>query len=134
MQWVEQQIDNPRIFPPPQSSIPYPKDFRKRMSAIFRRLFRVYAHIYHHHYQQLEQLDLDKGLNTAFKHFVCFAKEFDLIGTDEMAAMDEWIGRLDRRSLDLIDAMAMDGEAHSRIQTPLTPQLPIGAGITGKSG
>lgn len=40
--------------------------------AIYKRLFRVYAHIYHSHFKQVCTLDEEAHLNTCFKHFIFF--------------------------------------------------------------
>lgn len=47
-------------------------------------MFRVYAHIYYGHYSEMVQLGMDKHLNTAFKHFIIFVKEFDLIEKQQL--------------------------------------------------
>lgn len=39
---------------------------------IYKRLFRVYAHIYHSHFKQVCSLDEEAHLNTCFKHFIFF--------------------------------------------------------------
>ena len=40
--------------------------------TIYKRLFRVYAHIYHSHFKQICMLDEEAHLNTCFKHFIFF--------------------------------------------------------------
>jgi hypothetical protein len=40
--------------------------------VIFKRLFRVYAHIYHSHFQKIVGLGAEAHLNTCFKHFIYF--------------------------------------------------------------
>ncbi len=42
--------------------------------TIFKRLFRVYAHIYHSHFKQVCSLGEEAHLNTCFKHFIIFIK------------------------------------------------------------
>lgn len=51
---------------------PFPKDFREVVKTIFKRLFRVYAHIYHSHFQKIVSLKEEAHLNTCFKHFILF--------------------------------------------------------------
>lgn len=43
------------------------------VKKIFKRLFRVYAHIYHTHFREVCVLEEEKHLNTCFKHFIFFA-------------------------------------------------------------
>lgn len=45
---------------------------------MFKRLYRVYAHIYCHHYAVIIHLGLEPHLNTSFKHYVVFIDEHGL--------------------------------------------------------
>ncbi len=45
---------------------------------IFKRMYRVYAHIYCHHYPVIRELGLEPHLNTSFKHYVLFIDEHGL--------------------------------------------------------
>lgn len=51
---------------------PFPANFRDVVKTIFKRLFRVYAHIYHSHFQKIVSLKEEAHLNTCFKHFILF--------------------------------------------------------------
>lgn len=51
---------------------PFPANFQDVVKTIFKRLFRVYAHIYHSHFQKIVSLKEEAHLNTCFKHFVLF--------------------------------------------------------------
>lgn len=51
---------------------PFPFNFQEVVKTIFKRLFRVYAHIYHSHFQKIINLKEEPHLNTCFKHFVLF--------------------------------------------------------------
>jgi MOB kinase activator 1 len=51
---------------------PFPPNFRDVVKTIFKRLFRVYAHIYHSHFQMIVKLKEEAHLNTCFKHFTLF--------------------------------------------------------------
>mmetsp|Transcript_33716 Transcript_33716/g.54298 ORF Transcript_33716/g.54298 Transcript_33716/m.54298 type:complete len:207 (-) Transcript_33716:234-854(-) len=92
MTWVESQLDDEEIFP--INSNNFPKDFAKIIKTIFRRLFRVYAHLYHHHFKQIEQGSGDVHLNTAFKHFILFALQFELIPENELGPLEHLIKHL----------------------------------------
>lgn len=54
------------------SGAPFPPNFREVVKTIFKRLFRVYAHIYHSHFQKIVSLKEEAHLNTCFKHFILF--------------------------------------------------------------
>lgn len=56
----------------------FPKNFQSTVKQLVKRLFRVYAHIYCHHYPVIVALGLDPHMNTSFKHYVLFIKEFGL--------------------------------------------------------
>jgi MOB kinase activator 1 len=83
MIWVEEFIDDPVVFPEDESK-PFPKDFRRIIANMFRRMFRVYAHIYHHHQKDIKAEDLAAQLNTSFRHFYLFTKEFNLIPDEQL--------------------------------------------------
>ena len=38
------------------SGVPFPKDFEGRLKNIYKRLFRVYAHMYHSHIEKIISL------------------------------------------------------------------------------
>ncbi len=71
--------------------IPFPKNFTQVIKVIFKRLFRVYAHIYHSHFQHIMSLGLEYHLNTCFKHFIYFVDEFRLVDEKELAPLAELI-------------------------------------------
>jgi hypothetical protein len=67
------QIDDPSVFPG-QFGEPFPPNFMEVVRTIFKRLFRVYAHIYHSHFKQVCSLGEEAHLNTCFKHFIFFVR------------------------------------------------------------
>jgi MOB kinase activator 1 len=89
MRWIEDQINDDKVFPSAQGE--FPKNFVAVVKNIFKRLFRVYAHIYYSHFAKIQALGEEAHLNTCFKHFVLFVFEFDLIDKKELAPMKEVI-------------------------------------------
>lgn len=77
------------------AGVPFPKTFPTLIRQIFKRLYRVYAHIYCHHYPVVVHLGLEPHLNTSFKHYVLFIDEHKLA-----SGKDYW-GPLG----DLVDSM-----------------------------
>lgn len=127
MTWVQGMLDDEGIFPSQMGTsgstyfyevpkrltlavllytrvagAPFPKDFLSTVKSINRRLFRVYAHLYNHHFAQLCALSIEgmsgsvgagadylcrraadtllgrnrtAHLNTSFHHFVLFLDE-----------------------------------------------------------
>ncbi|KAA6417143.1 MAG: hypothetical protein FRX49_12898 [Trebouxia sp. A1-2] len=63
------KMDDSRIFPQ-QYGIPFPPNFMDVVRTMFKRLFRVYAHIYHTHFRSICSLGEEAHLNTCFKHFM----------------------------------------------------------------
>ncbi|CAD8067097.1 unnamed protein product [Paramecium primaurelia] len=96
MTWVENQLNNDSLFPC-QIGIPFPKTFLSVVKVIFKRLFRVYAHIYHSHFQHIMALELEYHLNTCFKHFIYFIDEFKLVEDKELAPLAELIQQFKAR-------------------------------------
>jgi len=93
MSWVESQLNDENIFPL-QLGTPFPKTFQQIVKTIFKRLFRVYAHIYHSHFQKIVGLGAEAHLNTCFKHFIYFVYEFNLIEAKELEPLKELIDSL----------------------------------------
>ncbi len=58
--------------------VPFPKNFPSMIRQVFKRMYRVYAHIYCHHYPVIRELGLEAHLNTSFKHYVLFIDEHNL--------------------------------------------------------
>ena len=56
------------------AGVPFPKNFLSIAKTILKRLFRVYAHIYHQHFSEVVQLGEEAHLNTSFKHFIFFVQ------------------------------------------------------------
>ena len=93
MKWTKLQLDDESLFPS-KPGVPFPKTFRGIVSNIFRRLFRVYAHMYHHHFPQIIALGEEPHLNTSLKHFILFANEFGLVDKKEYAPLEDFIKTL----------------------------------------
>ncbi|TRY66265.1 hypothetical protein DNTS_026223 [Danionella cerebrum] len=71
MTWVQDQLDDETLFPS-KIGVPFPKNFMSVAKTILKRLFRVYAHIYHQH----------------------FDSEFNLIDRRELAPLQDLIEKL----------------------------------------
>ncbi|KAK4461611.1 Mob1/phocein [Cladorrhinum samala] len=104
MTWVQSNIDNEAVLPS-RIGVPFPKSFPSLVRQIFKRMYRVYAHIYCHHYPVIRELGLEPHLNTSFKQYVLFIDEHHLA-----SGKDFW-GPLG----DLVDSIRSDLPS---IQTP----------------
>ncbi|PWA26801.1 hypothetical protein CCH79_00001125 [Gambusia affinis] len=76
MTWVQDQLDDETLFPS-KIGVPFKRNFMSVAKTILKRLFRVYAHIYHQHFDSVMQLQEEAHLNTSFKHFIFFVQSRD---------------------------------------------------------
>lgn len=101
LKWVESQLDDPQLFPTGAgSSVTTGSAVRgdgrllPAARTILKRLFRVYAHMYHSHLQSYVALHAESHLHFCFKRFVLFVKEFDLVEQKELNALRKLIATL----------------------------------------
>jgi MOB kinase activator 1 len=93
MTWVHDQLDDETIFPS-KIGVPFPRNFLTVARTILKRLFRVYAHVYHMHIKDVIRLQEEIHLNTSFKHFILFVLEFQLVDSKELAPLQDLIDRI----------------------------------------
>jgi len=77
MSWVQQTIDG-RDFPT-KLGADFQPNFPTVTKQIYRQLLRVFAHIYHAHFQHLLHLSAEGHFNSLFAHFLAFGKQYDLL-------------------------------------------------------
>lgn len=83
LDWVQEQLDDQTVFPT-ESKNQFPDDYLDTCKLILKRLFRVYAHVYHHHMEQVRSLREDGHLNSSLKHFTYFVREFNLMSHGDL--------------------------------------------------
>lgn len=93
MTWVQYMLDNETIFPS-RTDVAFPKNFQSIIKTIFKRLFRIYAHIYHSHFSKIVSLGEEAHLNTCFKHYYYFITEFNLVEKKEIEPLAEVVESL----------------------------------------
>jgi MOB kinase activator 1 len=94
MTWIQRFLDDESVFPA-KLGAPFPPNFKEKyVKVIFKRLFRIYAHIYHSHFKEIVQLGEEAHLNTSFRHFILFVQEFGLVEKKELAPLQELIDAL----------------------------------------
>ena len=100
LEWVQEQIENTQLFPvsPASSSTSstsseppaYPQpDFDRTVQHIFKRLFRVYAHVYHSHYPYICSINADRALNACFARFCWFIHVWELVDARQLAPLKD---------------------------------------------
>ncbi|MEW5317591.1 MAG: hypothetical protein WDW38_008876 [Sanguina aurantia] len=90
--WIETQVDDEAVFPQ-QFGAAFPHNFMDVTKTIYKRMFRVYAHIYHSHYVQVCSLGEDAHFNTCFKHFIFFTLNYNLVDEKELVPLQELIDK-----------------------------------------
>lgn len=83
MEWIERQINNEQIFPVTMG-VPFPKNFQSICKKLLNRLFRVFVHVYIHHFDRISELGAEAHVNTCYKHFIYFVTEFNLLRKEEL--------------------------------------------------
>jgi len=93
MDWIEKRINDETIFPS-NTDTPFPTEFRQTCKKILSRLFRVFVHIYIHHFDCLTQIGAEPHVNTLYKHFYFFVTTFNLVSQRELDALKDLTERL----------------------------------------
>lgn len=88
MEWIEVRINDENIFPA-NSDIPFPRDFRTLCKKVLTRLFRVFVHVYIHHFDRIRLLGSEAHANTLYKHFYFFVTEHNLVSSKELDALKD---------------------------------------------
>jgi len=92
LNWVNEQISNPALFPVDENA-KFPSDFKKQVRDIYKRLFRLYAHLYYSHFEKINAIGAKAHLNTCFKHFIFFILEFQLVDEKDLAPLKNFIDK-----------------------------------------
>lgn len=93
MEWIEKQINNEDLFPV-QVGTPFPKQFVAVCKKILTRLYRVFVHVYIHHFDKVVTIGAEAHVNSCYKHFYYFVMEFELLDTKEFEPLKELIQQL----------------------------------------
>jgi MOB kinase activator 1 len=86
-------IDDQSIFPIHEDQN-FPPHFVQCVREMYKRLFRLFAHLYYVHYEQIKQMGSNRHLNSSFKHFILFALEFDLLSSATIAPLQQFIDHI----------------------------------------
>ncbi|MXQ88268.1 hypothetical protein E5288_WYG017054 [Bos mutus] len=83
MDWIESLINDEDVFPT-RVGVPFPKNFQQVCTKILTRLFRVFVHVYIHHFDSILSMGAEAHVNTCYKHFYYFIREFSLVDQREL--------------------------------------------------
>jgi len=90
LNWVNAKLSDPQLFPVEEGA-KFPRNFMSQVKQIYKRLFRLYGHIYFSHFEKIRSIGANAHLNTCFKHFVFFILEFSLVSKEELAPLQKLI-------------------------------------------
>ena len=76
------------------SDAKFPKNFQHVVKNIFKRIFRLYGHIYYSHFEKIQDIGAEAHLNSCFKHLIHFILEFKLVDKKELAPLQKLIDKL----------------------------------------
>lgn len=94
--WINNKVTDQNLFPT-KNGMPFPQSFLRDIQRIMIQMFRIFAHIYHHHFDKIVHLSLEAHWNSFFAHFISFAKEFNLIDRREMYPLTPLIENLEKQ-------------------------------------
>ncbi|XP_076116076.1 MOB kinase activator 3B-like isoform X1 [Mytilus galloprovincialis] len=93
MDWVESQINDENIFPV-KVGVPFPKNYLQVVKKLLTRLYRVFVHVYIHHFDTLVALGAEAHVNTCYKHFYYFVVEYSLVDKKELEPLKDMTARI----------------------------------------
>ncbi|RXM29855.1 MOB kinase activator 3C [Acipenser ruthenus] len=111
MNWIETLINNEDIFPT-RVGVPFPKNFQQVCKKILSRLFRVFVHVYIHHFDSICSMGAEAHVNTCYKHYYYFITEFSLIEHSELQPL---VSCGDREQTLSYGSIFVDGQAFVKI-------------------
>ena len=94
-EWVQTCFDNSAIFPEQFDSKP-PKEFKPTLTKIFKRLFRVYAHMFYSHQKHMENLQINDSVTVSFRHFYVFCNTNKLLNKDDIEPLKDMTKEIDK--------------------------------------
>lgn len=93
MTWISAQIDDNTIFPVLEKD-DFPDNFEEYIRDIYKRMFRIFAIIYHRHLKSIEEVEAIRHLNTVFKHFMYFCFEHNMLMDKEFEVLKGPVSKL----------------------------------------
>lgn len=94
--WVDLQIHDENIFPP-DYSVQFPRNFKKTCMKILARMYRVFVHVYIHHFDRIKALEAHNAEahgNTLFRYFYFFVTEFGLLQQQDLEPLQQLIEKI----------------------------------------
>ncbi|CBK24102.2 uncharacterized protein [Blastocystis hominis] len=90
--WVLGLLQDDSLFPT-EPNVPFPRDYLDKVKNIFRRILRVYEHIYYSHISLLRHLSLLDQFQFSLCHFIFFADQFDLVTSQNFRPLQDFLNQ-----------------------------------------
>jgi hypothetical protein len=103
--WISQKFDDQTIFPT-KHGVPFPPHFQGVLKNIYRQMFRIFAHIYHNHFDKIVHLSLEAHWNSFFAHFVSFGRTFELLDRADTSPLQPLINVMDSQQKLIVSPVA----------------------------
>lgn len=83
MEWVEAQVNDEAIFPSAPGT-PFPRNYTATVRKLLSRLFRVFVHVYIHHFDHLRDIGAVRCVTRTLKHSHSYSSRFFFISADRV--------------------------------------------------
>ncbi|XP_055330995.1 MOB kinase activator-like 3 [Paramacrobiotus metropolitanus] len=93
LDWVDNTVNDQKVFPV-FVDVPFPSNFTATCKKIVSRMYRVFVHIYIHHFDRLMELEAVPHVNLCYKHYYFFITEFDLVSKKELEPLEDLTAQL----------------------------------------
>lgn len=93
LEQIQLQIEDESLFPRDENQ-DFPRKFDSIVKSNFRRMARIYGHLFYSHYDLFKSNQIDVLLNSSFKHFMFFVLEFSLISKRDLQPYEELISKM----------------------------------------
>jgi len=92
-EFIELLLSDPTEFPRRDTN-KFSPDALETFSDIAKKVFRVYAHLYHNHFARLEAIGMIDELNSNFLHFIYFVTYHQMLKSRELFPLRDLISNI----------------------------------------
>ncbi|CCX33956.1 Mob1/phocein [Pyronema domesticum] len=96
----------------------FPQVFEQTCRGIYKQMFRVFAHIYHTHFDKILHMSLEAHFNSLFVHFIHFSRTFNMLDQRDVEPLRALIENFEEQGL-------FKDSSSSRAQQQQQPQQQI---------
>ncbi|KAA8894851.1 Mob1/phocein [Sphaerosporella brunnea] len=98
LQWINNRINDETIFPT-KAKGGFPQSFEQTCKGIYKQMFRIFAHIYHTHFDKILHMSLEAHFNSLFVHFIHFSRTFNLLEQRDLEPLRALIENFEEQGL-----------------------------------